>query len=905
MIRYQWRRYRRKLLGVLVCASIVLLTPSVSKPQSQIAIATAPKVTTSEISPAPIATQLSQGQALYEAGQLTEAKQALEAGLRTARSQNDSLNEAITLSNLALVYGQLGDWSAANQAIAQALTQIEPDQSAVLAQILTVQGRLQFGQGQVETAFVTWGEASQRYQSAGNQASAIRAQLRQARALQALGFHRRAITEILLPLQQTLANADNTPEKALGLQSLAQAYQMAESLQAAYQTAETALAVSEAIESPEAIASTALRLGNITTAQAKDYRDHQLPAAEAATDQAIAFYQKAIDTFPAQTNAVVPNQLRVRLNQLSALVDAERFTPAKQLWPTVAAQLEQLVPHRESIYARINLAETLIRLAQSFTPEQAKAATPAATLSALEAAQHLLEVAEAQAETLGDRRAQAYVLGYLGQIYEGSGQPESATSYTSRAVLLAQQVNAVDLNYRWSAQLGNVLEQQGDKAGAIAAYSSAIKSLKQMRSDLVSLSPEIQFSFEKSIDPIHRQLISLLLDPKAGNPSQENLLKARDAIESLREAELVNFFRAACLDAQPSQATYGIKGTETTAFIHTVILRDRLELIVQLPGEQRLRNYTTVISADELDKLARTLRQRISTTYYSNSGAFRGPASQLYQVLFSAAVKQGESTFAQELPSHAAQSLAFVLDGSLRNLPISALYNEDRKDFVLNEYQIVTTPGFQLLNAHPRQNRGVSTLIFGLTEARQGFEALPNVEKEVEILCSFIPCETWFNQDFTREQFLRQTDQATSPIVHLATHGQFGAQLDETFVLTWNENLSVSDFNQWLRNSNRSLAATELLVLSACETAVSDDRTALGLAGIAVRAGARSTLASLWKVDDRMTALMIPKFYEALAQQGATKASALQAAQAYIIERYPEYKHPFYWSAFTLVGSWL
>ncbi|MEO0870183.1 MAG: CHAT domain-containing protein, partial [Cyanobacteria bacterium J06642_11] len=407
-------------------------------------------------------------------------------------------------------------------------------------------------------------------------------------------------------------------------------------------------------------------------------------------------------------------------------------------------------------------------------------------------------------------------------------------------------------------------------------------------------------------EPIHRQLISLLLDPSAGVPSQKSLIQARDVIESLREEELNDFLRAACLDTNDNEITYDIQGTENTAFIHTIILRDRLELIVKLPRQDNLVSYSKTIDKATLDKTAQRLRNHIGTAYYSNSPIFRAAAQDLYQDIFTAQRKDNGSTFFSDLTQQQTQSLLFVLDGSLRSIPISTLYDPTQKQYVLEQFQVAISPGLKLLNARPRENTiGFDALTFGLSESRQGFAALPNVESEVDTICTLVTCDVQFNEAFTRDQFLARASQSSAPVVHLATHGQFGTKLSDTFILAWDKNLTISDFNQWLRARRPRREKTELLVLSACETAQGDDRTTLGLAGVAVRAGANSTLASLWKVDDRMTSLMMPIFYEALAQPGTTKAEALQIAQRHIIQTYPEYKHPYFWSAFILVGSWL
>ena len=107
-----------------------------------------------------------------------------------------------------------------------------------------------------------------------------------------------------------------------------------------------------------------------------------------------------------------------------------------------------------------------------------------------------------------------------------------------------------------------------------------------------------------------------------------------------------------------------------------------------------------------------------------------------------------------------------------------------------------------------------------------------------------------------------------------------------------------------LRGDSKQLRPVDLLVLSACETATGDRKSALGLAGIAVRGGARSTIASLWAVSDEATVALMTNFYQELAKGNITKAEALRRAQQAILNT-EQFSHPFYWSAFILVGNWL
>ncbi|NJN23060.1 MAG: CHAT domain-containing protein [Leptolyngbya sp. RL_3_1] len=161
------------------------------------------------------------------------------------------------------------------------------------------------------------------------------------------------------------------------------------------------------------------------------------------------------------------------------------------------------------------------------------------------------------------------------------------------------------------------------------------------------------------------------------------------------------------------------------------------------------------------------------------------------------------------------------------------------------------------------------------------------------------------NQKFTREALEAQVQQSDYPIVHLATHGQFGSSAEDTFVVAWDQTINAYQLNDLLRRSEQARQQPiELLVLSACQTAAGDQRAALGLAGMSVQAGARSTLASLWQIDDESSAALISHFYQHLAEKGHTKAQALRQAQLDLIS-HPDFRHPAHWSAFVLVGNWL
>jgi CHAT domain-containing protein len=245
----------------------------------------------------------------------------------------------------------------------------------------------------------------------------------------------------------------------------------------------------------------------------------------------------------------------------------------------------------------------------------------------------------------------------------------------------------------------------------------------------------------------------------------------------------------------------------------------------------------------------------------------------------------------------------FVLDGALRNVPMAALY--DGQHYLIEKFSVALTPGLQLLNPRPLEQKKLQVLTAGLTEARNGLTALPNVKNEVSQIQSYAPGVVLLDQTFTAQQLQKEIGLLSFPIVHLATHGEFSSDPNKTFIAAWDQKIKVNQLDQLLRTREKSqIDAIELLVLSACETATGDKRAALGLAGVAIRAGARSTIASLWSLDDESSAVLMGQLYRELAQTKGNKANALRNAQLSLLQN-PQYRQPRYWAPYVLIGNWL
>ncbi|NJR63886.1 MAG: CHAT domain-containing protein, partial [Cyanobacteria bacterium CRU_2_1] len=464
----------------------------------------------------------------------------------------------------------------------------------------------------------------------------------------------------------------------------------------------------------------------------------------------------------------------------------------------------------------------------------------------------------------------------------------AAQQLTQQALMLAQTTNASDIAYRWQWQLGRILKQGGregnQKIGAISAYTEAVKTLQSIRRDLLATNPEVQFSFREGVEPVYRELVELLVQADA---SPENLQQAREVIEDLQLAELENFFRSACLD--PVQRIDSID--DKAAVIYPILLNNRLEVILSVPG-QTLRHYSTSVPLHQVEDLVENLHQKLVLPYTSKK-----EIQVLSQQVYNWVIQPAETILAKS----GVQTLVFVLDGALRNIPMSALY--DGKQYLLEKYNIALTPGLQMFKPKALAQIPLKALTAGLTESRHNFEPLEFVKLELAQIESQIPSQMLLNQEFTSKTLASKVKSSPFPVVHIATHGQFSSQSEKTFILAWDQEITVNQLDTLLQARQQSSFDTlELLVLSACQTANGDKRAALGLAGVAVRAGARSTLASLWLVDDESTALLIGQFYQGLKSK-LTKAEALRRAQLTLLQG--KYNHPRFWSAFVLLGNWL
>jgi CHAT domain-containing protein/Tfp pilus assembly protein PilF len=311
-------------------------------------------------------------------------------------------------------------------------------------------------------------------------------------------------------------------------------------------------------------------------------------------------------------------------------------------------------------------------------------------------------------------------------------------------------------------------------------------------------------------------------------------------------------------------------------------------------------------------------------------------AQELYTILIGPIEKQLEGA--------KAVTLMWSLDGVLRYLPMAALHDGHR--YLVEKYRntVFTPASVPGLTGHLRV-AAWQGLGMGVSKAYGGFLALPAVPDELHRIIheakdnrgeGVMPGRVMLDESFTPEN-MEKALQKNYPLVHIASHFDFspGNETESFLLLGGNEEqgtrLTLAELR---KNPAFSFSDTELLTLSACNTAVSgaagDGREVDGIGFLAQLKGARAVVASLWGVNDQSTGVLMEQFYKLWTEhRNMPKAEALREAQLALLRgvrkssgnpqsprssgtaanavphaEHAEYAHPFYWAPFILIGNW-
>nr|VFK60009.1 MAG: CHAT domain-containing protein [Candidatus Kentron sp. TC] len=551
---------------------------------------------------------------------------------------------------------------------------------------------------------------------------------------------------------------------------------------------------------------------------------------------------------------------------------------------------------------------------------------------------HLSAVIEGEAPRFG---VQALVA--LAGAYRNQGRFREALILLDRAIHGLFEDPAAFLRLRLEFLRGMLLTALSRQTEAISAYRRALSHLEVVRSDLPVSDLDGRSLFQEIIGPLYRGMADLLLRRAARVMPEEaqNLRReAQESLDRLRFAELRDYFKNACAVTRDSFT----KPSPGTATLYPVLLHDRIELLLGIgeiihQASVPVDRPRVARSVRDLARSFRVRNGRISPYDYDLAG-------ELYRWLIHPVMKW--------LRAADIDTLIYVPDDILRILPLSALW--DGKRFLVERFKVVTAPGLSLIDSGPRPAGPLRAFVAGLSkpgpvvaklpnwmatpflrgsgdpmhtrgatmrgvslraaETARGDHgmpdddlsrlketlALPGVAEEIAAIAKLLPSDRVENETF----HLRAVEEAfTQPyrIVHMATHGVFTGDSDRSFILTYDELLRINRIATLFQPKVFDEVPVELLTLSACQTAEGDDRSPLGLIGVAVQSGARSALGALWPVEDKATQKLLTAFYTHLQTPGANKVRALQQAQLELQGR-KKYRHPLFWAPFILVGNW-
>ncbi|MBH9575686.1 CHAT domain-containing protein [Inhella proteolytica] len=527
-----------------------------------------------------------------------------------------------------------------------------------------------------------------------------------------------------------------------------------------------------------------------------------------------------------------------------------------------------------------------------------------------------------------DPRLRAAALDGQAGLYEAAGRRDEARTLTLHAL---EQLK--DLDAAQSAEMGVRLQfrlarlNKENPAAALAAYQRAVSQLEALRADWPLEEADGQSSQLTLFQPLYLGLVDgLLQQARARQQDQDLLRRARDALEQLRQAEIQDYLGDRCeVDALKGGQSQALPSG--SAAIYPVLLDDRLELLVE--DSRGLALFRSTVPPGEVRQaatlLARQLRER--------TPGFEPAARRLYQALL--------QPLEGWLAERGVGSLVWVSDGPLRLIPMGVLHDGQR--FALERWTHASTLGLSMTNTqapglHTRPGALLAgTSEFGPVVQRLAGEAwaqsmtralvpagqapetvsrelqerrladalrLPGVGVELDRLGDLVGGRTLREAAFTVQGFGTAMQAGSPRVVHLASHGLFGGSAATSYLLAYDDLLTLGNLQTLLQGENQRRQPIELLSLSACQTAEGNERAPLGIAGAAIKARARAVLGSLWPVDDAATVRLMTGFYAAWLQNGQGKAAALREAQLQLL-RDPATRHPFYWASFALIGNWL
>jgi CHAT domain-containing protein len=442
----------------------------------------------------------------------------------------------------------------------------------------------------------------------------------------------------------------------------------------------------------------------------------------------------------------------------------------------------------------------------------------------------------------------------------------------------------------------------------LSCTSAGFISPNALGSTLLGITPVAQVSSQTPVKPL--SALKLDLKQLSQTLDRKDIAAAVQQVELGWKQQYEDYYQGQLASQLLSveQIGYSLKRIarltgRRTALLYAISTPEHLELMLVTPTGKPIHRRIRAASRQRLAQTIQNFRLGIVNTS-SQPSAYLPAAQQLYQWII--------APLEAELKAQKIDTLIFCLGGGLRSVPMAALHDGQR--FLVENYNLAIIPAFSLLDQQPSRLAGVRVLAMGASQFEEQ-PPLPAVPAELTTISKLWGGEAWLNQDFTLKKLRARRSAASFGIVHLATHATLApGSVDTSYIQFWDQQVRLDR----VRDLGLRFPVVQLLVLSACETALGDLNAELGFAGLAVQSGAKAAISSLWSVSDAGTLALMTRFYQQL-KSAPIKAEALRRAQVSMIRK-PILKnrsftsakpmpmntnlsHPYYWAAFTVIGN--
>ncbi|MBG1240051.1 CHAT domain-containing protein, partial [Nostoc sp. NZL] len=556
---------------------------------------------------------------------------------------------------------------------------------------------------------------------------------------------------------------------------------------------------------------------------------------------------------------------------------------------------------------------------------------------------------------VGDRAGEATTLNNIGRVYSALGEKQKALKFYNQALLLWR---AVGDRFGEAIILGNIsviFQSTNRPTEAITNLEQSLKLSLEMRR---GLQRENRQKFLQEKDVYATALVDILINEKkyaqafewvnlfttadladytrlinakVANPEAQQSLdewsKKNQQLEALRQQlqsdqseslpqqirqlevevysdaenisrrfpEVAELFETTPIDIKnlTSSIPAGTVVVQPVLLTNVRDMPNNIAFFIFTKGE--LSVIKKSIKPTEFNKL---ITQYLKQVQNDTDASYAETGGELYDILI--------RPIEDKIKALSPKQLSIIATGKLRHLPFETLYDSKTNQFIIEKYPVnyltrVSNNSLKSLDVQNSVSRKPQAVLAFGNPVPSDPQNLPGAEVEVRNIKEIFPdSEFYINKEATLERFKSQALRFS--FLHLATHGCFQTEDCQKVNLKNNTLLFADEALNIANAALLGLQGTQLITLSACQTAVDTNVNGEGIAGVAYifeRAGAKAVMASLWAVEDEATQELMVDFYQNL-KLGMTKGEALQKAKLKLIA---DHRHPFYWSPFVLIGD--